>query len=215
VVLIISDLHLGSALCRAEDILKILKSDWDTLVLLGDVFSDLNFERLTRKQWDILTYLRKAGKHKEIIWVHGNHDDGLLLLGNLLGIEVVEQYEFKVGVKRCLAVHGHQFDNAILGHPRVSKIISWVFLELQKIPVRGIFKWIDKHSGRFQNISKRVSGNAIKYGYDHGYDVVICGHTHESTYIPGTPEYFNSGCWVKSPASYIRITEEIEIVEVP
>src|SRR5437763_8547420 len=47
--IIISDLHLGSEVSRAPAALKMLKSaSFNRLILLGDIFSDLNF-RSSRK----------------------------------------------------------------------------------------------------------------------------------------------------------------------
>jgi UDP-2,3-diacylglucosamine pyrophosphatase LpxH len=44
--LIVSDLHLGSEISRARDALRLLRRErFRRLILLGDIFSDLNFRR--------------------------------------------------------------------------------------------------------------------------------------------------------------------------
>jgi len=79
--LILSDLHLGSEISRARDALRMLKqSSFRRLILLGDIFSDLNFGRLKKEHWQFLGYIRKLSNPKrqvEVVWVEGNHDRGL------------------------------------------------------------------------------------------------------------------------------------------
>jgi metallophosphoesterase superfamily enzyme len=78
--LIISDLHLGSELSRAGEALDLLQSlRYARLILLGDIFSDLNFRRLTGEHWKFLSCIRKLSNPKrkvEVVWVEGNHDQG-------------------------------------------------------------------------------------------------------------------------------------------
>jgi len=53
--LILSDLHLGSEMSRARDATRVLKENlFRRLILLGDIFSDLNFRRLTKEHWKLL-----------------------------------------------------------------------------------------------------------------------------------------------------------------
>jgi metallophosphoesterase superfamily enzyme len=88
--LILSDLHLGSEVSRAEDALRALRSHlFRRLILLGDIFSDLNFGRLTKPHWKFLSYIRKLSNPKrgvQVIWVEGNRDQGLsTLMSHLVG----------------------------------------------------------------------------------------------------------------------------------
>ncbi len=58
--LILSDLHLGSEISRAEQATRMLRENrFRRLILLGDIFSDLNFGRLTKAHWKFLGYIRK------------------------------------------------------------------------------------------------------------------------------------------------------------
>ena len=79
--LILSDLHLGAETSRAREATRVLKeSAFDRLILLGDIFADLNFARLTKEHWKFLGYIRKLSNPKrkiEVVWVEGNHDHGL------------------------------------------------------------------------------------------------------------------------------------------
>ena len=75
---IISDLHLGSEVSRAGDALDFLHSvQFRRLILLGDIFADLNFGRLTKEHWKFLSYIRKLSNPKrriEVVWVNPGHD---------------------------------------------------------------------------------------------------------------------------------------------
>jgi len=70
---IISDLHLGSEVSRAGDALEFLQAvHFKRLILLGDIFADLNFSRLTKEHWKFLGHIRKLSnpKHEvEVVWV--------------------------------------------------------------------------------------------------------------------------------------------------
>jgi metallophosphoesterase superfamily enzyme len=91
--LILSDLHLGSETSRAGDALGMLKENrFRRLILLGDIFADLNFGRLTKQHWRFLGYIRKLSNPKrqvEVVWVEGNHDHGLTeVMSHLVGVRV-------------------------------------------------------------------------------------------------------------------------------
>jgi metallophosphoesterase superfamily enzyme len=111
--LILSDLHLGSELSRARDARHMLEDNcFRRLILLGDIFSDLNFRRLSKEHWKFLGSIRKLSNPKrgiEVIWVEGNHDKGLSdIMSHLVGIRVYQEYSWVYGGLRHLAIHGHQ-----------------------------------------------------------------------------------------------------------
>src|SRR3974390_654649 len=88
---ILSDLHLGSESARAEEALETLQSmSFRRLILLGDIFADLNFRRLKKEHWRFLSYIRKLSNPKrgvEVVWVEGNHDLGLTeVMSHLVGV---------------------------------------------------------------------------------------------------------------------------------
>lgn len=221
--LIISDIHLGSNISEALILLNFLKSvTFKRLIILGDMFADLNFSRLKREHWDVLSYIRKltsTKKHIEVIWIIGNHDLGLVdVLSHLVGIEVFDKYEWMADNKKCVALHGHQFDPAISRWQGISDFFSWWYLQLQKLPglKKGFPRWVDSVTSKFQKLSQIIEQKALKYGKCHGYDVVCCGHTHEAlSSIQDGVEYYNSGCWVKHEGTYIGINgNHIEVKQV-
>ena len=116
---ILSDLHLGSEISRAHDALDLLRSiRFHRLILLGDIFCDLNFRRLKKEHWQFLSYIRKLSNPKrdaEVIWVEGNHDYGLTdVMSHLVGVPVYQEYFWESAGERNLAIHGHQFDSFVI-----------------------------------------------------------------------------------------------------
>src|SRR5436190_7177565 len=73
--LILSDLHLGAETSHAREATRVLKQNrFQRLILLGDIFADLNFARLTKEHWKFLGYIRKLSNPKrniEVVWVEG------------------------------------------------------------------------------------------------------------------------------------------------
>src|SRR6202142_4791873 len=90
--LILSDLHLGAETSHAREATRVLKENiFSRLILLGDIFADLNFARLTKEHWKFLSYIRKLSNPKrkvEVVWVEGNHDQGLTeVMSHLVGVK--------------------------------------------------------------------------------------------------------------------------------
>src|SRR6202161_1269205 len=136
--LILSDLHLGSECSRAREATRLLKqSRFRRLILLGDIFADLNFARLTKDHWKFLGQIRKLSNPKrniEVVWVEGNHDQGLTdIMSHLVGVRVYQEYAWQYGGLRHLAIHGHQFDGFQVSNVRLSKMGTSLYLKLQKI----------------------------------------------------------------------------------
>src|ERR1700733_10485169 len=123
--LIISDLHLGSEVSQAGAALEFLQSvRFKRLILLGDIFADLNFRRLTKEHWKFLGYIRKLSNPKpalEVVWVEGNHEQGLAdIMSHLVGVRVYQEYEWEYTGMRHLAIHGHQFDRLLANNVRLT-----------------------------------------------------------------------------------------------
>src|SRR5437879_12374928 len=91
--LILSDLHLGSDMSRADEARRMLRQHrFRRLILLGDFLSDLNFGRLTKQHWKFLGYIRKLSNTRRQVegaWVGGNHHHALAdVMSDLLALKV-------------------------------------------------------------------------------------------------------------------------------
>ena len=220
--LILSDLHLGADMSRAREALLVLQDNqYRRLILLGDIFADLNFARLTKEHWKFLGYIRKLSNPKrkiEVVWVEGNHDHGLTdIMSHLVGIRVYQDYAWEYGGLRHVAIHGHQFDGFQVNRIRLSRWGTSLFLQLQKLDFKRkpISRMIDRLNTRWLRMSAKVASGALGYARQHGADRIFCGHTHEAIEVEQDGlHYFNSGGWVDSRLTYLTVDEQgVEIHE--
>jgi UDP-2,3-diacylglucosamine pyrophosphatase LpxH len=214
--LILSDLHLGAETSHACEATCVLKANrFQRLILLGDIFADLNFARLTKDHWKFLGYIRKLSNPKrniEVIWVEGNHDHGLTnIMSHLVGVRVYQHYEWMHAGQRHIAIHGHQFDGFQVNNVRLSKLGTSVYLQLQKLDFKSkpIVRMIDRLNTRWLRMSSKVSTGALQFARQHNADRIFCGHTHEAIHVEQDRiHYYNSGGWVDSRLTYLTVDEQ-------
>lgn len=215
--MIVSDVHLGSEVSRAEDLLATLRSHrFKRLILLGDIFSDLNFKRLKKEHWQLLSYIRKLSNPKrgvEIVWVEGNHDRGLSeVMSHLVGIKVYEEFIWEYEGRRYLAVHGHQFDRLLVDNAVISQLTSSLYLWIQKCDFgrrRRLSRYLDRVNTSWLRMSPRVAAGAVKLAHARKADYVFCGHTHDALQLVEDGVcYYNTGSWTQSPATFVTINRE-------
>ena len=163
--LILSDLHLGADMSRAREALQVLQDNqYRRLILLGDIFADLNFGRLKKEHWKFLGYIRKLSNPKrkvEVVSVEGNHDHGLTeFMSHLVGFRVYQEYQWEYQGKRHIAVHGHQFDGFVVSNVRVSYLIgTLLYLQLQKWDSKNktLTRFLDRLGTSWQRLSPKVA----------------------------------------------------------
>jgi UDP-2,3-diacylglucosamine pyrophosphatase LpxH len=214
--LILSDLHLGAETSHAREATRLLKrSRFRRLILLGDIFADLNFARLTKEHWKFLGYIRKLSNPKrniEIVWVEGNHDHGLAnIMSHLVGVRVYQHYQWQCGGQRHIAIHGHQFDGFQVNNVRLSKVGTALYLKLQKLDFKSkpIVRLIDRLNTRWLRMSSKVSAGALAYARQHSADRIFCGHTHQAIHVEEDGiHYYNAGGWVDSRLTYLTVDEQ-------
>jgi len=213
--LILSDLHLGAETSHAREATRVLKENrFERLILLGDIFADLNFARLTKEHWKFLGYIRKLSNPKrgiEVVWVEGNHDHGLAnIMSHLVGVRVYENYRWEYRGLQHIAIHGHQFDGFQVNRVRLSRLGTSLYLQLQKLDFKHkpIARLIDRLNTRWLRMSTKVSSGALAYAKHHQAERIFCGHTHEALHIEKDGiSYYNSGGWVDSRLTYLTIDE--------
>jgi UDP-2,3-diacylglucosamine pyrophosphatase LpxH len=214
--LILSDLHLGAETSHAREATRVLKQNrFSRLILLGDIFADLNFARLTKDHWKFLGYIRKLSNPKrniEVVWVEGNHDHGLTnIMSHLVGVRVYQHYAWQYAGQRHIAIHGHQFDGFQVNNVRFSRWGTELYLQLQKLDFKSkpIARLIDRLNTRWLRMSSKVSAGALHYAAQHEAGRIFCGHTHEALHVEQDGiNYYNSGGWVDSRLTYLTIDEE-------
>jgi UDP-2,3-diacylglucosamine pyrophosphatase LpxH len=213
--LILSDLHLGAETSRAREATRVLKANrFQRLILLGDIFADLNFARLTKDHWKFLGFIRKLSNPKrkiEVVWVEGNHDHGLAdIMSHLVGVRVYESYEWYYGGLKHIAIHGHQFDGFQVNRMTMSRVGTSLYLQLQKLDFKSkpLTRMIDRLNTRWLRMSPKVASGAVSYARHHEAQRIFCGHTHEALHVERDGiDYYNSGGWVDSRLTYLTIDE--------
>jgi len=213
--LILSDLHLGSETSHAREATALLKQTrFQRLILLGDIFADLNFARLTKDHWKFLGHIRKLSNPKrniEVVWVEGNHDHGLTdIMSHLVGVRVYQEYRWDFRGLRHIAIHGHQFDGFQVNRITLSRVGTSLYLLLQKLDFKHkpIARMIDRLNTRWLRMSTKVSQGAVAFAKHHEAQRIFCGHTHEALYVEKDGiSYYNSGGWVDSRLTYLTIDE--------
>jgi UDP-2,3-diacylglucosamine pyrophosphatase LpxH len=214
--LIISDVHLGSEVSRSTALLELLKKfRFKRLILLGDIFDDLNFKRIKRDQWDLISHIRLLSNPKrevEVVWVIGNHDELLAdVMANLVGIQTFEEYTWVYQGKVYFAIHGHQFDSFLKNNWLVSEIATIFYNFIQKLDKKThrFSRYVKKMSKKWLRVSRQIAEGAVRHSKRYGAHYVFCGHSHQEIHwtIDGV-EYYNSGCWTGIPSSYIVIDDK-------
>ena len=214
--LILSDVHLGAETSRARDATRVLKQNrFRRLILLGDIFADLNFGRLTKEHWKFLGYIRKLSNPKrkvEVVWVEGNHDQGLTdIMSHLVGVKVYEDYSWYYDGLKHVAIHGHQFDRFGVNSVRLNYLGTLLYLQLQRLDFKGkpVARMIDRLNTRWLRMSAKVASGALFHARLHGAHRIFCGHTHAAMHEQqDNIHYYNSGGWVDTHPTYITIGDE-------
>jgi UDP-2,3-diacylglucosamine pyrophosphatase LpxH len=209
--IIVSDLHLGSGVSRPDALRRMLRQQtFKRLILNGDIFDDMNIHRLRRRDWKLLSYIRKLARPPlavEVVWVAGNHDLLLRPLADLIGARVCREFSWLHCGRRFLAIHGHQFDTFIRERAFITSVATFLYACAQRIDTQN-YRWsrfLKRRTKMWLRNSERVAHRAMEYAQRKQADVILCGHTHHPSRIEADGVlYLNSGCWTDN-YSYIAI----------
>jgi UDP-2,3-diacylglucosamine pyrophosphatase LpxH len=213
--LVLSDLHLGSDNCQARALTRFLddihdgRAETRRLILNGDVFDSIDFRRLNKHHWKVLSLLRKLSDHVEIVWINGNHDGPAEIVSHLLGVEVRNRLVLETGDRRVLFHHGHRFDRFIDDHPILTALADLIYRVLQKVDSSHTFARAAKAKSKvFLRCAARIEEKSIELARKMGCDAVCCGHTHHAVANEAGPvAYYNSGCWTEKPCHYLAVRD--------
>ena len=217
---VISDIHLGSDNCQAREVVHLLdairRGDLATrrLILNGDVFDSIDFRRLNKHHWKVLSEIRKLSDEVEITWINGNHDGPAEIVSHLLGVNCTDEIIVESGGRNILFLHGHRFDEFIARYPWFTKFADRFYNFLQRLDKSHAFaKFAKRKSKTFLRCADKIEHEAKRYAARRGCDVVCCGHTHHAVEKrEGDVHYFNSGCWTEKPCKYLTVLDgEVEV----
>lgn len=223
----LSDIHLGTKGCQADQLLDFLKQHTcDELYLVGDIIDGWRMSS-SMVYWlqahnnvlrRFLTYMKRDTK---VIYVTGNHDEFMrdhspMEIGNLKIVD--EAVHTTAKGEQFLVVHGDQFDVITRYH----RWVAWlgdigytILLELNRYLNRARLKFGYGYWSLSAYIKQRVK-RAVSYIGDfeeaishqcrkQDFDGVICGHIHHAEIkMIGGVTYMNCGDWVESCTALVE-----------
>ena len=221
-IVVISDVHLGTYGCHAEQLLDyLLKVTPRILIINGDFIDIWQFKKSYFPPTHLAVLqrvLQMANQGVKVYYLPGNHDDLLRSFnGSVLGpIQLRDQLILQLHGKTHWFFHGDIFDTSVQISPLIARLggYSYDFL----IRVNRMINRIREKGGRppmsFSKTIKTRVKKAVKFigdfekcaidlAFDKEYDYVVCGHIHipqkkVETRDGHTVHYLNSGDWVES-----------------
>ena len=224
-VVVISDIHLGTYGCHAEELLIYLKSvNPKKLILNGDIIDVWQFSKSYWPEAHMRIVKHITGllaKGVKVYYVTGNHDEMLRkFVGfNMGSLKIVNKVVLKLDGKRAWIFHGDVFDVTMQNSKWLAKLGAVGYDAL--ILINRMFNHISQSLGRGKlSLSKKIKNSvksAVKFINDfeqtaadiaitNGYDYVICGHIHHPVIKTiknkeGKVTYLNSGDWIENLSS--------------
>lgn len=221
-VLVLSDIHLGTYGCHAEELLNYLQSvKPKTVVLNGDIIDMWQF---SKRYWPdshmkvIQKLVKWISKGVTVIYITGNHDEMLRkFAGFRMGTFRIEnKLLLELDGKKNWIFHGDVFD-VTMQHSKwltrlgshgydalilLNTLVNWISVKLGKgkISLSKTIKNSVKQAVKFINdFEKTTADIAIR----NKYDCVLCGHIHHPeiktiTSDSGKITYLNSGDWIEN-----------------
>lgn len=222
-LVVLSDVHLGTYGCQAEELLKYLKSiQPKTLVLNGDIIDMWNFTKsyFPTAHMNVLRYLIKMlANGTKIYYITGNHDEALrkytdLVLGDF---ELVDKLILDLDGNKTWIFHGDVFDSSTKGYAKIiakiggkgydlliliNSIVNW-FLVLLGKEKRSFSKAIKDSVKKAVSFISNFESTAAEIAIAKNYKYVVCGHIHKPQMKQidteqGSVMYLNSGDWVEN-----------------
>ena len=207
---IISDTHIGSKFYKSAKLLKFLESiDCDELILAGDIIDFIKIPVFTKR---CLKIIETFGKSKKVVYVVGNHDEGLADLAGekISNVTFLKRYDFEDNSRKFRVEHGDQYDRSVLHNRIFIKFLSiiqnmleftfnfdfttwWTEIQIKKHKLRSIIHILRHHPK---------------------VDVFIMGHTHIPEALIWVDQdqniktYINAGDWV-THQTYVTVVDGV------
>lgn len=222
-VVVLSDLHLGTYGCHAEELVHYLKSIRpQILVLNGDIIDIWQFSKRyfpVAHMQVIKEIFNLLSLGTRIIYITGNHDEALrrysdMQMGNF---QLTDKVVMEINGKMTWIFHGDVFDATTKGSAKLLAKLGGHGYDLL-ILFNSCINWILKILGREKmSFSKRIKNSvkqavswigdfeqtAAELAIEKNYDYVICGHIHQPQHRvvsteKGSVVYLNSGDWIEN-----------------
>lgn len=223
---ILSDVHLGTADCKIDEVNHFLRhTRCEKLILNGDIIDGW---QLTRSgQWTkahtrfIRIVLKKLEKRDtEIVYLRGNHDD---ILSSFLplafeNLRIVEDHIHEGPRGRYLVLHGDVFDTITRNFVFLAHLGDWGYRALLRLN-RLYNAWRAWRGKEYWSLSKAIKARVksavshvsnfeehiVRLAAERGCVGAMCGHIHTAAdKMLGDIHYLNSGDWVESLSAIVE-----------
>jgi UDP-2,3-diacylglucosamine pyrophosphatase LpxH len=221
-IVVLSDIHLGTYGCHAEELLRYLKSIRPKkLILNGDIIDMWQFSKRywPKSHMQVIKHITGLlAKNTKIIYLTGNHDEMLRkFAGFKLGsFRIDNKVVLRLNGKRAWIFHGDVFDVTMQHSKWIARLGAVGYDTL--IVINAFVNWCLTKIGREKiSLSKRVKDSvksAVKFinnfevtaadiAISNQYDYVVCGHIHQPEHKKivtekGEVTYLNSGDWIEN-----------------
>ncbi len=223
----ISDVHLGTKGCKADELLEFLNHvDCENLYLVGDIIDLWKFR--SGLYWPELhneivrCVINKAKQGVRVTYIPGNHDELFRKYTDIHfnGIDIqLNTIHETIDGRKFLVQHGDEFDSIVCHN----KSLAYIGGELYEVLLL-VNRWFNACRSllgyKYWSLSKYLKykvKNAVKFinNYQHilsleaqkkGVDGIICGHIHHAdiSEMEFQKTYCNCGDWVESCTALIE-----------
>lgn len=221
-LVVLSDIHLGTYGCHAEELLRYLKSIRPKkLVLNGDIIDMWQFSKRywPKSHMQVIKYITGLlTKNTKVFYLTGNHDEMLRKFsGFKLGsFRIDNKLVLSLNGKKAWIFHGDVFDVTMQHSKWLAKLgavgydmlilinttVNWFLNKLgyEKISLSKRVKDSVKTAVKFIN---KFEETAAAIAIENKYDYVVCGHIHQPELRKiqtekGDVIYLNSGDWIEN-----------------
>ncbi len=218
-VAVVSDVHLGTHGCHAEELLAYLSSiKPGTLILNGDI---LDIGKLTKGYFPLSHFkvvkkvLNLASGGTRVYYLPGNHDQMLRKFnGTTMGnFSIHNKLVLDLDGKKAWFFHGDVFDLSVRHSRWLASLGSFGYALLLQLN-RCYNRLLQKAGRDTYSLAKRIKNSPHKgaryrrnferttseLAIEGGYHYVVCGHIHHPKKLRyenrnGECTYLNSGDW--------------------
>ena len=220
--MVISDVHLGTYGCHAEELLRYLKTIAPKrLILNGDIIDMWQFSKRywPKNHMQIIKHITSLlAKGTKVTYLTGNHDE---MLRKFAGFRLGS---FQIDNKKVLTLqgqtawifHGDVFDVTMQYSKWIARLgaIGYDLLILLNTFVNFLFRLMGKGKISLSRKVKDSVKSAVKFinnfeqtaadiAIANGHHYVVCGHIHHPEIKTiktnkGEVVYLNSGDWVEN-----------------
>ncbi len=224
-LVVLSDIHLGTHGCRAEELINYLRTIRPKKIILnGDIIDIWQFKKkyFPKSHLKVIRMLLDfLSKGTKIYYLPGNHDEVLRKFNGygIKNFKISNKAVLKLNGKKAWFFHGDVFDITMKYSKWIAKLggIGYDFLIRLNYRTNRFRALIGKEKISFSKYIKYKVKQAVKYvnqfeeialdiARENNYDYVICGHIHQPIIRDQIVNerkitYLNSGDWIENLTS--------------